>query len=633
MKTNQRRHGFLVTLGLLVGCTVFLFSAQAWAAPAAPGYLYAKGVNSTQIGVNWQSVAGVQGYNVYRSDSESGDYQKIAQVTGADATYYVDWDADYATDGVQPISASTKYYYKVSAYDETGESPLTGVTSFSYTGADGQAVQEVISAGETTQAGPVGGLSLTDNHDGTIKIKWDTAKEPNISGYNIYRSSSSGSAPVKLNDTLVTSTEYTDNVSMFQDYYYSVTAVDDKAQEGIKTPQAWIKPQPEVAGVIPHVKYQQDTKECAYCHDSHSASGQDLLTKVSESDVCYVCHDGTGSQNAVSQEFNGNYPSKHPLNENGQTCSSCHDAHLDYTAVDQNGSQTFAGLLKPVSKNGFNLYKGNQQCYKCHGINSTLVGGDYQTSFENSAHNTKLPDPASGTQIKCSQCHQPHAGPESALQVYKDENACLNCHNGGRGSTAGPNIYSHLYTGSDSETRHDVLSADQQQSGAKLQCTNCHNPHGVTADNKITDPDSPSPANLWTGSKNDFCLKCHDGDLPTDTQTAPYTAGVDAGTKTLTNIGASYSTSFHAQLDCTVCHDSHGSINSYSLKTATTSTSGTAKTGLLVYTWKYQDNGQTVQGVDARFFCNTCHGPNNTHIESKSFPTDCFTCHKHGSNF
>ncbi|KNZ71012.1 putative multiheme cytochrome c [Thermincola ferriacetica] len=617
-------------IAVVTGSFGFFTVSSAWAAPSAPVYVYAKGISSSEIGINWTYVSGAQGYYIYRSTTETGAYEKIGQTTGADATYYVDKDADYNTPGIQPIGASTEYFYKVAAYDGTGQSALSGVQVFTYTNQNGQSIREVLSRGKTLPAQPPGGVTITDNHDGTVKISWNASAEPNVRGYNIYRADSSGGTFVKLNSGLVTATDYTDNVSFFRDYYYTVAAIDDKDQEGIRSAEIWIKPQANPVANVPHVKFQQDAKECAYCHDSHSASGQDLLTKVSEAEVCFVCHDGTGSKNAINQEFNGNYPSKHPVGQNGLSCASCHDAHLDSKAVDLSGNRLYPAILRPVSINGNMVYKGNEQCYKCHGTGSTLKGGDHKASFESSVHNLNMANPPSGTEIKCISCHEPHGAANANLKNYRDENFCLACHSSNQASAA-PDIYKKFTAGNDSYTRHDVLGTDRQKSGASLGCINCHNPHNVTAERKVTDPDNPSPSSLWTGSRNDFCLKCHDGTFPTDTQTQPYAPGVGSGTRTLINI-KNYS-NYHSRFDCVVCHDPHGSINSYSLKTETTSNTGVNKIGLLTYSWIYQNNGQPALGVDARFFCNSCHGPSNGHINSQSFPTNCFRCHRHDGKF
>jgi hypothetical protein len=66
----------------------------------------------------------------------------------------------------------------------------------------------------------------------TASLDWADNNESDLGGYNIYRSTSSGSSYVKLNDSILTSSNYTDNtVSNSIMYYYVVTAVDTNDNE------------------------------------------------------------------------------------------------------------------------------------------------------------------------------------------------------------------------------------------------------------------------------------------------------------------------------------------------------------------------------------------------------------------
>ena len=58
-------------------------------------------------------------------------------------------------------------------------------------------------------------------------------------------------------------------------------------------------------------------------------------------------------------------------------------------------------------------------------------------------------------------------------------------------------------------SHHDISDADQAWSGAKIECLNCHGAHNASADTPIADPSNQAVA--WTGTMNDFCLTCHAG--------------------------------------------------------------------------------------------------------------------------
>lgn len=68
--------------------------------------------------------------------------------------------------------------------------------------------------------------------DATVSLDWDDNAEEDLAGYNIYRSTTSGSGYTKLNGSLLASSDYTDNdVINGTTYYYVVTAADTNANE------------------------------------------------------------------------------------------------------------------------------------------------------------------------------------------------------------------------------------------------------------------------------------------------------------------------------------------------------------------------------------------------------------------
>jgi len=61
----------------------------------------------------------------------------------------------------------------------------------------------------------------------SVQLEWDSNSEPDLAGYNIYRSSQSGFGYVRLNSTLIVGTTYTDTtIEAGQTYYYVSTAVN-----------------------------------------------------------------------------------------------------------------------------------------------------------------------------------------------------------------------------------------------------------------------------------------------------------------------------------------------------------------------------------------------------------------------
>ena len=83
----------------------------------------------------------------------------------------------------------------------------------------------------TTPPSPPANLAATAG-DTTVSLNWDDNGETDLDGYNVYRSTTSGSGYTKLNTSLLSTSDYTDNdVVNFTTYFYVVKAVDTDTNE------------------------------------------------------------------------------------------------------------------------------------------------------------------------------------------------------------------------------------------------------------------------------------------------------------------------------------------------------------------------------------------------------------------
>jgi hypothetical protein len=73
-----------------------------------------------------------------------------------------------------------------------------------------------------------------------VSLTWTASTSPNISGYNIYRSNTTGGPYTKVTtSSLVSGTSYTDNnATAGQTYYYVATAVDTRGAESAYSNEA-----------------------------------------------------------------------------------------------------------------------------------------------------------------------------------------------------------------------------------------------------------------------------------------------------------------------------------------------------------------------------------------------------------
>lgn len=170
--------------------------------PMVPTGLSATAFSGSRIDLAWNVSAGAAGYNVKRSTASGGPYATIASST---ATHYSDTG----------LSESTTYYYVVSAVNSAGQSD-----------------DSTEAAATTLNSAPAAPVNLVATADGgSITLDWADNGEGDLAGYNIYRSTASGSYVAVLAAGIPQST-YADHTAINgTTYYYVVTAVDIETNE------------------------------------------------------------------------------------------------------------------------------------------------------------------------------------------------------------------------------------------------------------------------------------------------------------------------------------------------------------------------------------------------------------------
>jgi len=93
----------------------------------------------------------------------------------------------------------------------------------------------------TAPAAPENLWALAGN--GTVSLDWDNNNEPDLEGYNLYRTTTSGSGYTKLNSPLLTDSNYIDDTVINGTiYYYVVTALDTSENESGNSVEACAVP-------------------------------------------------------------------------------------------------------------------------------------------------------------------------------------------------------------------------------------------------------------------------------------------------------------------------------------------------------------------------------------------------------
>ncbi|MDH5442875.1 MAG: fibronectin type III domain-containing protein, partial [Hadesarchaea archaeon] len=201
---------------------LFIESAPDTTPPAAPTGLTATAVSSSQIDLDWanNTEGDLDHYNVYRSTTSGFTPGPGNFVTERTVSNYSDTG----------LSASTTYYYKVTAVD----------TSNNESNPSAQASATTEAPADTTPPAAPTGLTATAVSSSQINLDWNNNTEGDLDHYNVYRSTTSGFTPGP--GTFVaerTVSSYSDTgLSASTTYYYKVTAVDTSNNESNPSAQA-----------------------------------------------------------------------------------------------------------------------------------------------------------------------------------------------------------------------------------------------------------------------------------------------------------------------------------------------------------------------------------------------------------
>ena len=180
--------------------------------PQVPTNLAPGTATASQVPLTWTASVSttVVGYNVYRGTVAGGPYTQVNSSL-VNGTTYSD----------TTVAPGTTYFYVVTAVD-----PHNLVSDRS---------TEV-----TVMTPPSQPTSLTASSisTGSVQLNWIASTTAGVTGYNVYRSTSSGTGYGSI--TLVNGTSYTDtNLASGTTYYYVVTAVGPGNAESVYSNEAF----------------------------------------------------------------------------------------------------------------------------------------------------------------------------------------------------------------------------------------------------------------------------------------------------------------------------------------------------------------------------------------------------------
>jgi fibronectin type 3 domain-containing protein len=169
--------------------------------PNAPTGVAATAASANSISVSWTAATGAASYKVYYAASAGGEKTLAGTVTSG---------TSYTHTG---LSASTAYYYFITAVNASGESGFSQYTE---------------NAAAVTKAPAPSGVTATALSATSIQVSWNAVS--GAASYKIY-SAASSSGTKNLLATVASGTSYTHSgLSSATDYYYWITAVNNDGE-------------------------------------------------------------------------------------------------------------------------------------------------------------------------------------------------------------------------------------------------------------------------------------------------------------------------------------------------------------------------------------------------------------------
>ena len=434
--------------------------------------------------------------------------------------------------------------------------------------------------------------------------------------------------------------------------------------------------------------------------------------------ICQTCHQNTSyhRNNASSPHSHGIGSDCTSCHEHKTgfmpSCTGCHSVAQDNgDGVPAAGRRPVVGEfpLNTAHAHVQNVGVGGGDCLVCHAMGSHQDGEidllDPDTgalySFVTTADLTTDPDLSDF----CAHCHDADGAARlsTPMDPFGGGNAPPDVATKFQGTLQwevlyGDECFGVNGTNRPSNSHHDISDSDQAWSGAKLECLSCHSAHAAGDTQPLANPDAPTEP--FTGSTSEHCMRCHNGGMGPDDVGMP--AGVEpplifvdanglpcspgpgcfelSGLKPIDSCDytagpwwvdytwthdphgldskrgwPNYSGAPEAVLECTDCHDPHGSFsptniegNPYMIRDfvdgsmyvddgVRPSNQWTGPPWNTYGAAREVDISVTPAGsyaqVDwggAKGLCNACHSNWEAAYSWHTFCSACQTCHGHG---
>lgn len=189
----------------------------------------------TLITITWkfplQEESKITGFDVERAKSSSGPYAPIAKTLAPKARTYVDH---------KPIATN---YYRVVSVDNSGNR----TSSFPF----------LVQLADSIPPATPNGLKFTIDTVGRVGITWAKNKEPDLSGYHVYRSNFSRVEFSRVTKGILLEPAFSDTINLgnlTNKIYYKVAAFDKRNNQSLYSITLTIR-KPDIAAPVPPAIY------------------------------------------------------------------------------------------------------------------------------------------------------------------------------------------------------------------------------------------------------------------------------------------------------------------------------------------------------------------------------------------
>ena len=179
-------------------------------------------------------------------------------------------------------------------------------------------------------------------------------------------------------------------------------------------------------------------------------------------DTCLTCHDDAVTLAVFHGKHGQPTDPRSPFGKGQLQCEACHGPGGDHTKRVKKG-ETRTPVIRFGRDSAAPVSVQNGQCLACH---EKSMAGEWHTG------------PHDAAKVSCASCHDSHARKDPVLSRLTQPDVCYTCHADIRVQLQKP--YAHPVR------------------QGKLACSDCHAPHGTTADKQ-----------LIKATVNQTCYECH----------------------------------------------------------------------------------------------------------------------------